>query len=152
MNIHELSTILIKFPMIQPVTSKSAQRALFSFIQPTVSPGYYAHLDLFVKEHGSHNGCAALQSLQIYAYHEIRRYKKWHYEPLNIYHMVKIKKSFRSINISIEHICYLPLVSQCRWRKTQCSTLWYHCIVGTNEQSTYDITACTIYLIMAFIS
>jgi hypothetical protein len=60
MNIHELSNVLI----IQPVTDESAQQALFSFVQSTVSPGYYSHLDLFVKEHGSHDGCAALRSLQ----------------------------------------------------------------------------------------
>jgi hypothetical protein len=64
MNIHKLSTVLIQFPTIQSVTDESAQRALFSFVQSTVSPGYYAHLDLFVKEYGSHDGCAALRLLQ----------------------------------------------------------------------------------------
>jgi hypothetical protein len=63
MNIHELSTVLIKFPTIQSVTNDNARRALFSFVQSTVFPGYYAHLDLFVKEYGSHDGCAALRSL-----------------------------------------------------------------------------------------
>jgi hypothetical protein len=64
MNIHKLSNILIQFPIIQSVTDGDAQRALFSFVQSTVSPGYYVHLDLFVKEYGSHDGCAALRLLQ----------------------------------------------------------------------------------------
>jgi hypothetical protein len=64
MNIEELSTVLVDFPRIKPVANPHAARALFSFVQSTVSPGYYAHLDLFVKEHGLHDGSAALQSLQ----------------------------------------------------------------------------------------
>jgi hypothetical protein len=65
MNIEELSTVLVDFPRIKPVTNPHAARALFSFVQSTVSPGYYAHLDLFVKEHGLHDRSAALQSLGV---------------------------------------------------------------------------------------
>jgi hypothetical protein len=105
MNKHKLSTVLIQFPTIQSVTDESAQRSLFLFVQSAVLPGYYAHLDLFVKEYGSHDGCAALQSLQTYVYCKIRRYNEWRCEPTNICCLVRIRKSFRSTNISIEHIC-----------------------------------------------